>query len=147
MAPAWRAAPLPKAHCAAAAAIEATATEPWAEAQLLQELDAPAGRLFGLYAGETLCGAAVFQLAADEASLESVTIAPEHRGKGAGRALLTHALAALKAEGAALCFLEVRAHNAPALALYAALGFESVGRRKNFYKNPPEDALVMRAEL
>ena len=36
---------------------------------------------------------------------------------------------------------------APALALYAALGFESVGRRKNFYKNPPEDALVMRAEL
>ena len=141
MAPAWRAAPLPKAHCAAAAAIEATATEPWTEAQLLQELDAPAGRLFGLYAGETLCGAAVFQLAADEASLESVTIAPEHRGKGAGRALLTHALAA------ALCFLEVRAHNAPALALYAALGFESVGRRKNFYKNPPEDALVMRAEL
>ena len=117
------------------------------QAQLLQELDAPAGRLFGLYAGETLCGAAVFQLAADEASLESVTIAPEHRGKGAGRALLTHALAALKAEGAALCFLEVRAHNAPALALYAALGFESVGRRKNFYKNPPEDALVMRAEL
>ena len=93
MAPAWRAAPLPKAHCAAAAAIEATATEPWTEAQLLQELDAPAGRLFGLYAGETLCGAAVFQLAADEASLESV------------------------------------------------------GRRKNFYKNPPEDALVMRAEL
>ena len=129
MAPAWRAAPLPKAHCAAAAAIEATATEPWTEAQLLQELDAPAGRLF------------------DEASLESVTIAPEHRGKGAGRAQLTHALAALKAEGAALCFLEVRAHNAPALALYAALGFESVGRRKNFYKNPPEDALVMRAEL
>lgn len=38
MAPAWRAAPLPKAHCAAAAAIEATATEPWTEAQLLQEL-------------------------------------------------------------------------------------------------------------
>ncbi len=62
MAPAWRAAPLPKAHCAAAAAIEATATEPWTEAQLLQELDSPAGRLFGLYAGETLCGAAVFQL-------------------------------------------------------------------------------------
>ena len=59
MAPAWRAAPLPKAHCAAAAAIEATATEPWTEAQLLQELDAPAGRLFGLYAGETLCGAAL----------------------------------------------------------------------------------------
>ena len=91
--------------------------------------------------------AAVFQLAADEASLESVTITPEHRGQGAGRALLTHALAALKAEGAALCFLEVRAHNTPALALYAALGFEAVGRRKNFYKNPPEDALVMRAEL
>ena len=50
-------------------------------------------------------------------------------------------------QSATLCFLEVRAHNAPALALYAALGFESVGRRKNFYKNPPEDALVMRAEL
>ena len=79
--------------------------------------------------------------------MRSVTITPEHRGQGAGRALLTHALAALKAEGAALCFLEVRAHNTPALALYAALGFEAVGRRKNFYKNPPEDALVMRAEL
>ena len=84
MAPAWRAAPLPKAHCAAAAAIEATATEPWTEAQLLQELDAPAGRLFGLYSGETLCGAAVFQLAADEASLESVTIADLMRQGTAG---------------------------------------------------------------
>ena len=144
----WHIAPLTAAECEAAAAIEATATEGWTAPQLADTLAAPAGRLFALHDGAGgLCGVAVFQLAADEASLDSITLLPACRGKGGGRALLTHALAALKAEGAAFGFLEVRAGNAPAIGLYQALGFAVAGRRKGFYQDPPEDALVMNCAL
>ena len=55
----------------------------------------------------------------------------------------TFALEALKAEGAAVCFLEVRSRNTPALALYDALGFSRAGLRRRFFTNPPDDAIVM----
>lgn len=94
-----------------------------------------------------LAGVAAFQLAAGEASLDTLTIPPDFRRRGVGRALLSAALAQLCAEGAAVCFLEVREGNAPAIALYKSLGFAAVGRRRNFYRGPDEDALVMRCVL
>ena len=72
---------------------------------------------------------------------------PAARRKGVGAALLAGALAALKAEGADQCFLEVRAANAPALALYRRLGFASAGVRRGFYRDPPDDAVVMTLTL
>ena len=56
-------------------------------------------------------------------------------------------LAALKAEGACSCFLEARASNAPALALYGRLGFARVGLRRGFYRAPAEDAVLMAMPL
>ena len=98
-------------------------------------------------AASTLAGIAAFQLAAGEASLDTLTVAPAFRRQGVGRALLWAALSQLHAEGAAACFLEVRESNAPAIALYKSLGFSAVGRRRGFYRSPAEDALVMRCEL
>ena len=54
---------------------------------------------------------------------------------------------ALKAEGAGQCFLEVRAANAPAIALYRRLGFAAAGVRRGFYRDPPDDAVVMTLTL
>ena len=139
--------PMAPADLPACAAIEATAPDPWTEAQLAQELAGEAGRLFVVCREGRVLGLAVFQLAADEASLNALTVDPAVRRQGAGRALLTGALAALRAEGAHRCFLEVRAGNAPARALYESLGFAAVGLRRGFYRDPLEDGVVMAREL
>ena len=125
------------------AAIEATAPDPWTEPQLAEELASDFGRLFVACRDGQTAGLAVFQLAAGEASLNALTVDPAARRQGAGRALLTGALAALRAEGAQSCFLEVRAGNAAARALYESVGFAAAGVRRGFYRNPAEDGVVM----
>ena len=99
--------PMLPADLAAAAAIEACAPEAWTAGQLPDELAAQqaggAPRLF-VAAGEAgLLGLAVYQLAAGEANLCTLTVAPAARRQGVGRALLEQSLAALKAEGACSC--------------------------------------------
>ena len=129
------------------AAIEATAPDPWTGPQLAEELASDFGRLFVACRDGQTAGLAVFQLAAGEASLNALTVDPAARRQGAGRALLTGALAALRAEGAQSCFLEVRAGNAAAQALYESVGFAAAGVRRGFYRNPAEDGVVMALNL
>lgn len=129
------------------AAIEATAPDPWTESQLAEELVSDFGRLFVACRDGQTAGLAVFQLAAGEASLNALTVDPAARRQGAGRALLTGALAALRAEGAQSCFLEVRAGNAAARALYESVGFAAAGVRRGFYRDPAEDGVVMALTL
>ena len=129
------------------AAIEATAPDPWTEPQLAEELASDFGRLFVACRDGQTAGLAVFQLAAGEASLNALTVDPAARRQGAGRALLTGALAALRAEGAQSCFLEVRAGSAAARALYESVGFAAAGVRRGFYRNPAEDGVVMALNL
>ena len=64
-----------------------------------------------------------------------------------GEALVRFALDALKQEGAAEVFLEVRSENLPARRLYEKLGFAALGVRRGFYSAPPDDAVVMRKDL
>lgn len=139
----WTVKPMRPEDLAVCAAIEQHAPDPWTEAQMAEELSFEGARLFVVRRGDAIAGLAAFQLAADEASLNTVTIDPAFRRQGAARALLCGALEALKAEGAAMCFLEVRSQNAPALALYDALGFSRAGLRRRFFTNPPDDAIVM----
>lgn len=90
---------------------------------------------------------AVFQLVCEEASLYTVSTAPALRRQGAARALLQYAFAQLAAQGAQTVFLEVRAQNEAARALYAALGFEETGTRRGFYTKPNDDAVLMRKTI
>ena len=112
----------------------------------IRDRQSPAARLFTAE-GEGVLGFAVFQLAAGEASLYALNVDPAARRKGVGAALLAGALGALRAEGADQCFLEVRAANAPAIALYRRLGFAAAGVRRGFYHDPPDDAVVMTLTL
>ncbi|MBR3293065.1 MAG: ribosomal protein S18-alanine N-acetyltransferase [Oscillospiraceae bacterium] len=79
----------------------------------------------------------------DEAYIGNVAVAPEHRRRGVASALLESLLQRVKAMGLAFVTLEVRATNMPAIALYEQFGFSVVGRRKNYYSAPTEDALIM----
>jgi ribosomal-protein-alanine N-acetyltransferase len=70
----------------------------------------------------------------DEAELMLVAVTPAARGAGIGRLLLDGAMGEAQRRGASRMFLEVRANNDGAMALYKAAGFEAVGRRSNYYR-------------
>jgi ribosomal-protein-alanine N-acetyltransferase len=88
----------------------------------------------------------VFQLVADELHIHDLAVAPEQRGRGWGRRLLSLALGVAARRGARTAHLEVRESNWPALGLYRSLGFMTVGVRRGYYESPPEDGLVLTKE-
>lgn len=79
----------------------------------------------------------------DEGYISNVAVAPEQRRKGLAGALLEELMHRAAALSLAFVSLEVRAGNAPAIALYEKNGFKPVGRRKNYYSLPREDAIIM----
>jgi ribosomal-protein-alanine N-acetyltransferase len=81
---------------------------------------------------------------AGESELLNLAVDPELRRGGVGRMLLVAAIDWLTLRGARETFLEVRASNAAAIALYEGAGFRAVGRRPGYYQRPPEDAILYR---
>ena len=88
-------------------------------------------------------GYMVFSSVLDEGSVDNIAVAPAARRRGIGARLLTDALEKARAAGLAVINLEVRASNAPAIALYEKNGFQAVGRRRSYYTKPREDAILM----
>jgi ribosomal-protein-alanine N-acetyltransferase len=87
------------------------------------------------------------RVSADELHINNIGVRVESRRKGLGAALLGEALEESARRGARLALLEVRAANAAAQALYMRFGFEVVGRRRDYYRSPVEDALIMTKPL
>ena len=98
-------------------------------------------------AASKVVGFAAFHQVLDEADLRNLAVAPEYRRRGVARALLEAACHRLQQAGTKRLFLEVRVSNEAALALYHALGFVLHSRRKNYYRDPDEDAYVLCLEL
>lgn len=97
-----------------------------------------AGALVGFAVGKVLLG---------EAELETVAVVVEARRGGIGQRLCCALKEWCEAQGAGSIELEVRAGNIAAVALYAGMGFVEVGRRPGYYRDPMEDAVLMRMEL
>jgi [ribosomal protein S18]-alanine N-acetyltransferase len=96
---------------------------------------------------EEIVGYAVVYSVGGEGELANLAVAPPARGRGIGAALLAHALTWARERGAADLWLEVRASNEGARALYQRFQFETAGVRRGYYRAPAEDAIVMRREL
>ncbi|HMV87711.1 MAG TPA: ribosomal protein S18-alanine N-acetyltransferase [Blastocatellia bacterium] len=79
----------------------------------------------------------------DELQIDNVAVAENYRRRGVGAMLLAEALRQAKLKGMNSAFLEVRAMNSAALRLYKNQGFFVTGRRKHYYQNPADDALMM----
>lgn len=94
-------------------------------------------------------GYGVLSVAAGEAHVLNVCVAPEHQGVGHGRRLIQRLIDLARWHRADRVYLEVRPSNTSAIALYHDLGFNEIGRRPNYYPNSVgrEDALVMAMEL
>ena len=132
----------------------ASFSRPWTEAQIADEIAHAGpgivlvleGRADGADPGAAICAYCAVRLVLDEVHVMNVAVAPAQRRRGLGRWLLTFALARASRAGARRALLEVRAGNHEALALYASLGFREIGRRRDYYRDPAEDALVLGRE-
>ena len=82
----------------------------------------------------------------DEADVMNLAVAPQYRRNRVATSLVDALVAALRSRNVTSLTLEVRASNEPAKALYGMLDFVQVGRRPNYYRNPKEDALILRKE-
>lgn len=96
---------------------------------------------------QKVAGYIVARMGADELHINNVAVRETYRRLGLGRALLDLILEEGKRSGVPCAFLELRAGNTAALALYEGSGFCVTARRKNYYSDPLEDALVMIVEL
>jgi ribosomal-protein-alanine acetyltransferase len=122
-------------------------SDPWSEASFREALTSP--WTFGLVAegARGVTGYLIGREVAGTGEVLNLAVAPELRRRGIGGALLEAGLIALKRRRVEEVFLEVRESNRSALALYQAYGFRPVGQRAAYYRNPKEDALVLRLEL
>jgi ribosomal-protein-alanine N-acetyltransferase len=122
----------------------------WGEGEFEQMLRERNTLLHRLRQGRTVIGFAVSRIAADEAEILSIAVAPSHRGRGLSRDLFLTHLGHLAGRGVRTVFLEVEENNQPARKLYQRAGFAVAGRRERYYKEAGGvelNALVMRRDL
>ena len=120
---------------------------PWPERSFRFEVsDNPASRNWVVEADERVVAMLVLWLIVDEAHIATIATHPDFRRRGIGERLLLEALIAAREEGARRAFLEVRAGNVAAQAMYRKYGFEIAGVRPHYYKDNKEDALLMNLE-
>lgn len=137
--------PMAECHVVQIAALEKICfSDPWSENSVRSELDNSLslwlvaesdGRVVGYIGSQSVLG---------ESDMMNVAVAPEARRQGIAKALVTELVRLLDEQGNYQLTLEVRASNDGAQRLYEQLGFQEVGRRKNYYVNPKEDALILR---
>ena len=121
-------------------------SDPWSEKSIASELDNPLAYWLVAVDEDTVAGYIGSQTVLDETDMMNVAVHPDHRRKGIAETLVTELVKALKEQGSHSLTLEVRESNTPARQLYEKLGFSRVGKRPRYYRNPREDALILRKE-
>ena len=123
---------------------EISFTSPWpGNAYRFELLENPNGHCWVAEHDGAIIGMIVCWLVIDEVHIATIAVHPDHRKQGIGRQLVINGLSELIPKGAISATLEVRAGNRAAQNLYRYLGFEIVGRRKQYYPDNKEDAILM----
>ncbi len=119
---------------------------PWSENSIRSELTNPLSLWLVAVDNGKVAGYIGSQSVMGEADMMNVAVSTRYRRQGVGRKLVEALVAALAERGVYALTLEVRESNEPAKQLYGQLGFEQVGLRPNYYRNPKEGALILRKE-
>ena len=139
--------PMAQQHTPQVAALEQVCfSDPWSEKSIAQELTNPLSLWLVCVEDETVLGYVGSQTVLGESDMMNVAVCPASRRMGIAESLIISLIEALKTRESHCLSLEVRASNAPAIGLYQKLGFLQVGKRPNYYRNPREDALILRKE-
>ena len=122
-------------------------SDPWSESSFREALESP--WTFGLVAHNNrgIAGYLIGREVAGTGEILNLAVSPDFRRRGVARALLRAGLATFRNRRVEEVYLEVRESNRSAQALYLARGFRPVGQRAAYYRNPREDALVLRLAL
>jgi len=121
--------------------------DPWSVTSIETELTSRLSLWFVAVEGDTVVGYVGSQTVIDESDVMNIAVHPDYRRQGIGEALLETLADALREKGSRGLTLEARVSNTPAVSLYKKAGFLQVGLRKNYYRNPKEDALILRKAL
>lgn len=139
--------PMNESHVAQVAALEKLCfSDPWSETSIASELENPLSLWLIAEENGAVCGYVGSQTVLDETDMMNIAVRPDCRRKGIAAALIAELVSRLKARGSRILRLEVRESNLPAIALYKAMGFTQLGLRKNYYRNPKENALILGKE-
>lgn len=129
-------------------------SEPWTRGMFEAELMGnPFGRFLGAFChsemppAKRLLGYICYWVVFDELRLMNLAVQPDHRRQGIASHLVRHAVEEGITQGTTRALLEVRAGNRLAQKLYQTLGFQQYGRRRSYYTNPDEDAILMQLQL
>ena len=120
--------------------------DPWSENSIASELKNPLSLWLVAVDGQQVAGYVGSQSVMGEADMMNIAVSSKFRRMGIAQELVERLVTLLREKDVYSLTLEVRASNEPAKALYGKLGFEPVGRRPNYYRNPKEDALILRKE-
>lgn len=121
--------------------------ECWSEQDLRASMGEENRTFFAAVSGGQVAGCGGVQIAGEQGDILTVGVDPSFRRQGLGEALLTAMIAEFKGWGGKQLFLEVRASNLPARALYEKCGFLEISRRKGYYRDPLEDAIIYMFEV
>ncbi|MBR3988183.1 MAG: ribosomal protein S18-alanine N-acetyltransferase [Clostridia bacterium] len=116
---------------------------PWSEQSIKDEMDKENSVFLMAFENEKPIGYVGLSVVFDEGYMGNLAVIEEYRRKGVGRMLMKELICECKKLSLAFATLEVRDSNTPAVSLYKSLGFDEVGRRKNYYKEPLEDAILL----
>ena len=139
--------PMNQTHVSQVAALEKICFHtPWSENSIASELKNELALWLVAVEEDCVVGYVGSQTVFPETDMMNIAVAPERRREGIAEVLVDSLVVELKRMGSTSLTLEVRASNAPAIGLYTKKGFHEVGLRKNYYRNPKEDALILRKE-
>ena len=122
-------------------------SDPWTSAGISDTIQYETARTFVAQDSDRIVGYVMARISGTEGEILDLAVLPELRRRGIGRTLLQAVWKAMQHDGVKELYLEVRESNLPAIELYRSHGFRPVGLRPRYYRNPPEDALVLRAAL
>lgn len=120
--------------------------EPWSEQGFREALETPCALFLAAVLGEQLIGYCGVYLSMDEGEITNVAVHRDYRCRGIGRRLLEELRRRTLQLHVHTLFLEVRVSNESAIRLYKSYGFQEAGLRRNFYRNPVEDAKLMKLD-
>ncbi len=137
-----------EAHVAAIAELEKMCfSDPWSINSISSELANSLSTWLVAVDGEIVCGYVGSQSVLDGADMMNIAVHPSYRNRGIGCGLIERLIDLLKERDVCSLSLEVRVSNESAIGLYRKMGFDVVGKRPGYYRNPREDAYIMRKEF
>ena len=122
-------------------------SDPWSENSIAHEIENELSLWLVALDGDRVAGYVGSQSVMGESDMMNIAVHPDYRRQGIAEALVLALVSRLKSEGNYQLTLEVRASNIPAQRLYEKLGFTEVGRRRNYYRAPREDALILQKKF